>query len=96
MGDLLCHSRIEHQPPLRTSGESFLHSTPPRPQRAVSRVGISGGSADLGFLPGTLVLIRDGEIPIEFLNPGDMVVTRRGLRRLKAVMHHRRHAGSRP
>ena len=39
-----------------------------------------------GLLPGTLLLTQDGEIPVEFLNPGDRVITRdAGLVRVDAV-----------
>ena len=36
-------------------------------------------------LVGTSVLTLDGELPVEFLQPGDRVLTRAGMRRLKQV-----------
>ena len=36
-------------------------------------------------LAGTSVLTLDGELPVEFLQPGDRVLTRAGMRRLKQV-----------
>lgn len=36
-------------------------------------------------LVGTPVLTLDGELPVEFLQPGDRVLTRAGMRRLKQV-----------
>ena len=36
-------------------------------------------------LVGTPVLTLDGELPVEFLQPGDRVLTRSGMRRLKQV-----------
>lgn len=41
-----------------------------------------------GLAPGTMVLTLDGELPVEFLTSGDRVITRRGLRSLKAVTRH--------
>lgn len=37
------------------------------------------------MLAGTSVLTLDGELPVEFLQPGDRVLTRAGMRRLKQV-----------
>lgn len=37
------------------------------------------------ILAGTPVLTLDGELPVEFLQPGDRVLTRAGMRRLKQV-----------
>ncbi len=36
----------------------------------------------------------DGAIPVEFLNPGDRVITRRGVRKLKAIMRNTIPAGA--
>jgi len=36
----------------------------------------------------------DGAIPVEFLNPGDRVITRRGVRTLKAIVRHTLPAGT--
>lgn len=42
-----------------------------------------------GFVPGTVLLTQAGEIPVEFLSPGDRIITRdAGLVRLVHV-HHR-------
>jgi hypothetical protein len=38
-----------------------------------------------GMAAGTPVLTLDGALPVEFLTPGDRVLTRTGLRRLKTV-----------
>ena len=37
------------------------------------------------LLAGTPVLTMDGELPVEFLQPGDRVLTRSGMRRLAQV-----------
>ncbi len=42
----------------------------PAPRPSVASVRMSG------CLPGTLVLTQDGEIPVEFLTPGDKIITR--------------------
>lgn len=38
-----------------------------------------------GIAQGTRVMTMDGSIPVEFLNEGDRIVTRAGMRKLKAV-----------
>lgn len=38
-----------------------------------------------GFLLGTPVMTLDGEMPVEFLAPGDRVITRNGMRRLTQI-----------
>jgi Hint domain len=38
-----------------------------------------------GFARGTAVLTLDGEIPVEFLNAGDRIITRDGARTLQSV-----------
>ena len=38
------------------------------------------------ILAGTTVLTLDGELPVEFLQPGDRILTRAGARRLKQVV----------
>ncbi len=40
---------------------------------------------DHGIALGTSVLTLDGEMPVEFLAPGDRILTRSGARRLRAV-----------
>lgn len=37
------------------------------------------------MLVGTHVMTMDGELPVEFLQPGDRILTRSGMRRLKQV-----------
>lgn len=39
----------------------------------------------MGIMAGTPVLTLDGELPAEFLQPGDRIMTRAGARRLKQV-----------
>jgi len=39
----------------------------------------------MALLAGTPVLTLDGELPVEFLQPGDRVITRMGARRIKEV-----------
>ncbi|MFN6978778.1 MAG: Hint domain-containing protein [Gemmobacter sp.] len=39
----------------------------------------------VGLPMGTLVLTLDGALPVEHLGPGDRIVTRAGVRRLRAV-----------
>jgi hypothetical protein len=39
----------------------------------------------MALLAGTPVLTLDGELPVEFLQPGDRVITRAGARRIKEV-----------
>ncbi|MFP5479207.1 MAG: Hint domain-containing protein [Alphaproteobacteria bacterium] len=43
-----------------------------------------------GLLQGTLVRTLDGVLPVEFLEPGDRVVTRAGARRLGSISVSRR------
>lgn len=47
-------------------------------------------AAPRGVLAGTQVLTLDGVLPVEFLQPGDRIVTRSGARRLLAVSVQRR------
>ncbi len=42
-------------------------------------------SLDHGFALGTPVLTLDGEMPVEFLTPGDRILTRGGARGLRAI-----------
>lgn len=57
----------------------------PRPR---ARAGGKTHACEAGLAPGTNVLTMDGAIPVEFLNPGDRIITRRGVRKLKAIMRH--------
>lgn len=56
--------------------------------RPMARVGSNSNACEAGLAPGTTVLTMDGAIPVEFLNPGDRIITRRGVRKLKAIMRH--------
>ncbi|MCA0872395.1 Hint domain-containing protein [Seohaeicola saemankumensis] len=41
---------------------------------------------ETGFVTGTIVLTMDGEMPVEFLSPGDRVITRdSGMARLQTI-----------
>ncbi len=62
--------------------------------RPTARLGVKTGTCKSGFAPGTLVMTLDGAIPVEFLNPGDHIITRRGVRKLKAIMRHVLPAGT--
>lgn len=41
--------------------------------------------AEAGLLMGTAVLTLDGELPVEYIAPGDRVITRNGMRRVTQV-----------
>lgn len=56
--------------------------------RPMARAGGKTNACEAGLAPGTTVLTMDGAIPVEFLNPGDRIITRRGVRKLKAIMRH--------
>jgi Hint domain len=50
----------------------------------------SAPAHDSGFLSGTIILSKDGEIPIEFLSPGDRIITRgTGMVRLARIRRSR-------
>lgn len=51
-------------------------------------------SCEAGLAPGTQVLTLDGVIPVEFLNPGDRVLTRNGARTLQSIVRHILPAGT--
>lgn len=40
---------------------------------------------DAGMLLGTPVLTLDGEMPVEFISPGDRIITRNGMRRVTSI-----------
>jgi len=42
-----------------------------------------------GIAAGTVVLTLDGALPVDFLSPGDRIVTREGMRILREVRVHR-------
>lgn len=43
-----------------------------------------------GFVSGTILLTQDGEMPVEFLSPGDRIITRdAGMVRLENIRHRR-------
>lgn len=70
--------------PNERAGIPMTNSTP----RPTARVGAKTNACEAGLAPGTTVLTMDGAIPVEFLNPGDRIITRRGVRKLKAIMRH--------
>ena len=41
--------------------------------------------AGAGFLLGTPVLTLDGDLPVEFISPGDRVITRNGMRKVVQI-----------
>ena len=43
----------------------------------------------IGIAAGTVVMTADGALPVDFLEPGDRVVTRSGLRVLRHIHPHR-------
>jgi hypothetical protein len=45
----------------------------------------AGSVADHGMAMGTQVLTMDGALPVEFLTPGDRIVTRMGSRKLTSI-----------
>ncbi|MEM8654945.1 MAG: Hint domain-containing protein [Pseudomonadota bacterium] len=46
--------------------------------------------AHVGLVSGTLLLTADGEIPVEYLSPGDKIITRNaGMVRLTAIQSYR-------
>lgn len=72
------------QCPNERAGNKMTNATP----RPTADAGGSAGQCEAGLAPGTQVLTLDGAIPVEFLNPGDHVITRRGVRTLKTVLRH--------
>lgn len=46
-----------------------------------------------GIAAGTIVLTMDGALPVDFLSPGDRIITRAGMRVLRAV-HVSRYSGA--
>jgi hypothetical protein len=50
-----------------------------------TRTDMSAEPSVLGLMAGTQVRTLDGVLPVEFLEPGDRIVTRAGARRLVAV-----------
>ena len=57
----------------------MLYEVITHPQRELARAGVGMGAR---------VATLDGMLPIEFLSPGDRVVTRAGARTLRAVTVH--------
>lgn len=58
-------------------------------QAAVDHTSICGSGQEIfagaGLLLGTPVLTLDGALPVEYIAPGDRIVTRNGLRRVTSV-----------
>lgn len=81
--DSLVQTRGDNRPNERAVAP--MTQDTPRP-KAVK--GGTSNTCEAGFAPGTIVMTMDGSIPVEFLNPGDRVITRRGVRKLKAIMRH--------
>ncbi len=38
-----------------------------------------------GLAPGTIIYTLDGALPVEFLSPGDRIITRAGMRPLRGI-----------
>lgn len=54
---------------------------------------VPGPRADeTGLAAGTVVMTADGALPVDFLEPGDRIVTRSGMRVLREI-HFRRYSG---
>ncbi len=86
-GDVAVDSQIQ----TRGDNSPNERAVAPMTQNTPRRKTVKGGKAnacEAGFAPGTIVMTLDGEIPVEFLTPGDRIITRRGVRRLKAIMRH--------
>ncbi|EPX80350.1 Hint domain-containing protein [Salipiger mucosus] len=68
-----------------------MHSNSNRPDDGTRPAHLAGAGLRLNaLLAGTSVLTLDGALPVEFLAPGDRIVTRdRGAMRLAALRHHR-------
>lgn len=64
------------------------HVTSSQPRRA-SRSGADASQPHLGA--GTIIYTLDGALPVEYLEPGDRIITRAGARILRAL--HRLGAG---
>ena len=41
-----------------------------------------------GIAPGTIIHTLDGSLPVEYLSPGDRIITRAGMRVLRAITRH--------
>ncbi|WP_166486083.1 Hint domain-containing protein [Jannaschia sp. CCS1] len=61
--------------------------TSPSP-RPMANAGVNAHGCEAGLDPGTTVLTMDGAIPVEFLSTGDRLITRRGVRKIKAILRH--------
>ncbi|TDL83601.1 hypothetical protein E2L08_02845 [Palleronia sediminis] len=51
----------------------------------MTQIAKTGARTQTGLVAGTRVMTSDGMLPVEFLEAGDRIVTRQGLRRLRAV-----------
>ena len=55
--------------------------------RATARLQVADliSSFDKGLVQGTVVMTADGALPVEYLEPGDRIVTRSGMRVLTGI-----------
>jgi hypothetical protein len=53
------------------------------------KVGASQQVKTKGIAAGTVILTLDGALPVDFLSPGDRIITREGMRVLRKVSVHR-------
>ena len=60
--------------------------------RAMSALGI--GQAAGGVSPDAQIMTADGIIPAAFLSPGDRIITRRGIRPLRAILRRNLRPGA--
>lgn len=49
----------------------------------------AAGRAVAGIAAGTVVLTLDGALPVDFIEPGDRIITREGMRIVRTVTVHR-------
>ena len=87
MGDDAVDSLVQTRGDNRPNERAVAPMTQNTPRHSAVKGGNSN-TCEAGFAPGTIVMTMDGEIPVEFLNPGDRIITRRGVRKLKTIMRH--------
>jgi hypothetical protein len=86
-GDVAVDSLVQTRGDNRPNERAVAPMTQDTPRPKAVKGGKSN-ACEAGFAPGTIVMTMDGEIPVEFLTPGDRIITRRGVRTLKAIMRH--------